>query len=897
MGQYLAQWIDSRPVVVLVTWCLLGALATLALYDWAEGQWRLSINPSVQALLPVSGQPRDNLDRVNRHFGETEAIIVALYPDELFGAASLKAIGQITQALQTLPGVARVWSLDTAPVLAARDDELNMTPFTQAALDPGALKRAALDNPLYRDSLVTRQGDATTIVVYLSEANEAGGLLLSQVREIVADKAPGMVARYAGPPVLKAATSDALVRELRRVIPAIFVFIALFLAVGFRSVRGLVIPMATLGLALWLMLAFIVLTGRKLNLITAMVPPVVITIGLAYSLHMVNSILRHADHDRPVRKAIGEVAVPLLITAMTTAAGFLALALSPLTAVRDFAWLAAVGIVLTALLSLTLLPALFSLSGCRALKRPPGRRQFMRLAVRLGHFNARYRQTILAAGAIVCVIALLGMPGITANTDYIRGFAADAPVRVDHETINRDFSGATPLSIMLETSDSGGFAQPDKLRRLADLQARLAEHPDVGYSRSVADMVKVLNRALHGGEAAHYRIPDTETAVRQTLLFGSTDALSTFVDRGFGKAHILLNARVSDSASIASVVDAVESELARLDPAMSGRVTGTPVLVSDAVDAITGGQFLTVGVALAVVFLLLWGLFTSARSGALALVPNVIPVLVYFGVLGYSGIPLNPTTSLVACIVLGIAVDDTLYYFARFNQDARRLASESRATVSALRSVLRPVTYSSAALIAGFIALSFSSLQNQAQFGALAAFTLGIAWIIDVTFTPALAAGVRIVTLWDVLRLDLGERPQASIPLFEDMSLRRARLFALIANLEPVRAGECVLREGEQGSEMYVVIDGELRVWVDREGQAIELARLQRGAVLGEVGHFSSRRTANVDAVTDGRLLRFGARDLERLRRRSPRTAALAFRNLNRIQAQRLAQVTERLRH
>ena len=136
MGQYLAQWIDSRPVVVLVTWCLLGALATLALYDWAEGQWRLSINPSVQALLPVSGQARDNLDRVNRHFGETEAIIVALYPDELFGAASLQAIGQITQALQTLPGVARVWSLDTAPVLAARDDELNMTPFTQAALEP-----------------------------------------------------------------------------------------------------------------------------------------------------------------------------------------------------------------------------------------------------------------------------------------------------------------------------------------------------------------------------------------------------------------------------------------------------------------------------------------------------------------------------------------------------------------------------------------------------------------------------------------------------------------------------------------------------------------------------------------------------------------------------------------
>jgi len=293
---------------------------------------------------------------------------------------------------------------------------------------------------------------------------------------------------------------------------------------------------------------------------------------------------------------------------------------------------------------------------------------------------------------------------------------------------------------------------------------------------------------------------------------------------------------------------------------------------------------------------LLSALFTSFRVGLLALLPNIIPIFLYFGTLGFSGVPLSPTTSLIACIVLGIAVDDTLYYFARFNADAQRLASERKATVSALRTVIRPVTYSSVALVLGFLVLTASGLQNQVQFGALAAFTIAVAWLADLTFTPALASGVRIVTLWDVLRLDLGREPQKSIPLFADLSLRQARVFALLSHIQHCKAGERVMSEGDRAGDIYVVIDGQLRAWVRRKGEDVDLSQMRRGAVMGEVGHFAKRRTANVDAVSDVRLLRFDNDDLERLRRRSPRIAALVFRNLNRIQAQRLAQTTQMLR-
>ena len=147
------------------------------------------------------------------------------------------------------------------------------------------------------------------------------------------------------------------------------------------------------------------------------------------------------------------------------------------------------------------------------------------------------------------------------------------------------------------------------------------------------------------------------------------------------------------------------------------------------------------------------------------------------------------------------------------------------------------------------------------------------------------------------MRLALGQHPQQSIPLFADLKLRYARIFVLLSNLQSVSAGTRVIREGDDAGDIFVVIDGELQVWIENEdGERKLLNTLRRGATIGEVGYFGQKRTANVDATTDCRLLRFNADDLDRLRRRYPRIAALVFRNLNRIQAERLANTTRLVR-
>jgi CRP-like cAMP-binding protein len=360
--------------------------------------------------------------------------------------------------------------------------------------------------------------------------------------------------------------------------------------------------------------------------------------------------------------------------------------------------------------------------------------------------------------------------------------------------------------------------------------------------------------------------------------------------------NVLVRASVPDSQAVQGLVERVEARLATLPEYVKGTATGDIVLLNRAVGNVVGGQAQSLALAMLIIFAVLAVLFTSARAGLIALFPNVLPTAVYFGALGLMGVTLNPSTSLVASITLGIAMDDTLLYLTRFNSEARRLADERKATVEALHGVIAPNTFTLLGLCLGFLALMTSDLRSQVEFGGLAAFTLAVAWLSDLTLTPALASRMRIVTLWDVMTLDLGPAPQDTIPIFHGLSRRQARIFALLSNLVEIPAGARLIREGDTGEEMYVILDGTLAASVTREGERRELAQMKRGDVVGEVAMFAAKRSADVDALTGARLLRFDHEDLARITRRYPRIAAAVYRNLNAVQARRLLYHTERIR-
>jgi predicted RND superfamily exporter protein len=885
---------------VLVAVLALTLLAASQIVDFRTGALRLGVDPSVDDMLPAGDEGRQFYDHVRRLFGSDETLVVALAAGDVFTEANLRRIQSLTRRLQEIDGVHHVVSLANALNIRSRDGDLAIEPFIDEIPDDPAelerIRREALDNPIYAGNLVSRDSRATVLLVHLVDMPERELLAMNLDREIlrVARAESGDASVWiTGGITLKAETGRLLLRDLGRTVPLAIAVAALVALVSFRTLRGVVVPLATLGIALVWTLGAIAATGRSLNLVTVVIPPLVLVVGFAYAIHVLceyYDVLGEASGDESaeagaVSTALSRVALPVLLTGVTTAAGLLSLTASPLGAIAQFGVFSTLGVAAALVASLSFAPAFLQLL---PVPRRPRRRSrgdmIDRMARRLAVLVVRRRSAILLTGAAVAAVALVGTNRIHVGSDFVRNFDPDSVVRRDIDAVNEHLEGSNVFYVVISSEIRGAFTSPENLHEISRLQEWLDAQPEIGGTTSLADYVRLINRGFHDDDPAHLAIPESQRLTSQLLLFGSNDELESYVDSRHQTIAVRVRSKVHDSGAMAALVQRIEQH------------TGNSVLVARTIDDIAQGQAVSLSVAFVVIFAVLSLLFTSLRVGIFALVPNALPVLVYFGALGWSGVTLNPTTGLVACLVLGIAVDDTIHFMTRFNQAARRLADETEGVAEALRTVGRPVTYTSAALCLGFLVLTTSELRNQAEFGALAAFTLAFAWLIDVTFTPALCARMRIVTLWDVLSLDLGENPQSSIPLFQGLKKTQARIAALMASIRRFPAGHRLFSAGEEGDDMYVVIDGKLAASVVRDGGRVPFPNMERGAVVGEVALFHGKRTADVEALTDVRLLRLTDWDLERIRRRYPRTGAQLYRNLSRILADRVASTTAKVR-
>lgn len=899
--------VTRRAGWVLAAVLGLTLLAAWQIVDFRTGELRLVVDSSVDSMISEEG--RDYYEHVRRLFGSDEALVVVLAAEDIFTAEILGIVQRLTRRLQEIDGVHHVVSLANALNIRSRQGDLAIEPFIdEVPEDPEALARIrqeALDNPIYAGNLVSLDGRATVLLVALVDMPERELLARGvdrQVLRAVRAESGEVTVWITGGIYLKAETSRLLLGDLRRTVPLAILVAALVALISYQTLPGVVIPVATIGIALIWTLGVIAAVGGSLNLVTVVIPPLVLVVGFAYAIHVLSEyyeVLGSGEPrsaETPVSVALERVAQPILLTGATTAAGLLSLTISPLGAIVQFGLFSSLGVVAALVASLSFAPAALALLPApRRRRRVPAALFFDRTAKRLAMFAVRRRNPILVAGAVLAVVAIGGATRIRVTSDFVRNFDPESNLRRDIDAVNRQLQGSNVFFVVLEAEFPGAFKDPEALREIRRVQVWLEAQPEIGGTTSLVDYVKLINRGFHGDDPEYLAIPGSQHLTAQLLLFGANQELEGYVDSRYQTVGIRVRSKITDSGTMAALVERIETHLTGLPPGLVGAVTGNSVLVARTIDDIARGQALSLGLAFAVIFAVLALVFTSLRMGFIALIPNVLPVLVYFGALGLSGITLNPTTGLVACLVLGIAVDDTIHFMVRFNEAARRLADETEAVVEALRSVGRPVTYTSAALCLGFLVLTSSELRNQVEFGALASFTLAVAWLIDVTFTPALSGLMRVVTLMDVLGLDLGTDPQRALPLFAGLSNRQARTAALMASIVRFPAGHHLFAAHDDGNDLYVVIDGRLRASIETERGRVTFQTVQRGGVVGAVAFFRGRRTADVEAISDVRLLRLTSWDLERIRRRYPRIGAQIYRNLGDILAARVAATTSKV--
>jgi hypothetical protein len=286
-------------------------------------------------------------------------------------------------------------------------------------------------------------------------------------------------------------------------------------------------------------------------------------------------------------------------------------------------------------------------------------------------------------------------------------------------------------------------------------------------------------------------------------------------------------------------------------------------------------------------------MFLSVKIGFLAILPNILPIMIFFGVMGWIGIQLNIGTSLIAAIALGIAVDATIHYLARFNLELQGETEQQAAVGRALETVGIPIVFTSVALFLGFLTFAFSSFVPIQNFGILSSVTMAASLGANLVLLPALLATTKIITLWDLLAVKLGRDPTRTIPLFAGLRPAQARVVVLMAEVKRFAAGEAIVRQGDPGDAMYVIIQGAAEVWAGRGAERQKFNTLRRGDVFGEMGLVRhGERSADVIATEPVEALALDDAFLDRIQRRYPRVASRVFLNLTKVLSDHVERMT-----
>ncbi len=909
-----ARWIVRHPLLTV----LANLLVTAGLGVYAS---RIRIENSLESVFPAGDPELKYYEDVRATFGSDDVAVVGVQAQDLFATETLGKIARVTDAIARIDGVERVLSLTNAVDPAA--DVFNPPRLLERIPPPpgaiAALKKKLAATPLYGKNLVADDFHGAAINVFFKNLTDAQYVDLDIDRKIrdVLDNEHGSF-YYTGAAHVKQAAVELMRQDLIRFTPIAFGLIVLVLWLSFWTLRGVVLPIVSVVLALVWTLAVMVLVGKSITLGTFILPPLLVVVGSSYGIHVMaryyEQVNAGAPPDELVVRAFQRVWLPLLVSALTMIIGFGSLMVSRITAIRDLGMFAVVGLVWLSVTSLTLIPAALQLLRVELRNRRSGQiaAPLSRALKRIAERAHASRRLILWGALVIGVAALAATRKIQVDSDFLTYFAPTSEVRQANEIINREIVGSNPFYLVIEGGQPGALKGWEALRHVKHLQAFLVTLPGITSSLSIVDYLELLESGLNKGgegdvildEHGHIVQPEEKRTFWEDpaslapvldMVAKSPSTFKSVVTQDFRQANVLVRTNLSGSRRIEDTLGRIRGYVAAHFPAdLRVHPTGNLVLLTGTTSDIVTGQIRSLSLVLGVIFIVMVLMFLSVKVGFLAILPNVLPIVIFFGVMGWLGILLNLGTSLIAAIALGIAVDATIHYMARLNLELRGETDQAAGMVRTLRAVGAPIIFTTVALFFGFLTFAFSSFVPIQNFGILTGITMATALASNLIVLPAVLATTKIITLWDAVGVKLGENPARTIPLFAGLRRGQARIVVLMGEMKRFGAGEFIVRQGEMGNEMYVIMRGTAEVWAGTDHDRKPIHTMRRGDVFGEMGLVRhAERSTDVVATDQVEVLAVDERFLDRIQFRYPRIASKVFLNLTRILSDRLQRMTD----
>ncbi|MDP2058046.1 MAG: MMPL family transporter, partial [Thiobacillus sp.] len=641
--------------------------------------------------------------------------------------------------------------LTTVEHIDATDDgfavSLLVDPDNLKARTPAEWKARVLDDAVAPGAIVSKDGKAVALVVrpkVLKESLARRDILIALDAAIAAEKLDVYRTATAG-------TVAQTVEELRSLWRDSTIFIPLTVVIGLALmwwVVGRVRPMIVGGLAMGMVVsvsvAGIVASGQPYTPITAMIPTLMAAYTTATLLHLYAAIQRGriALLSRPQRiaRALSETFVPGLFNVLTTGAGLLSLLWVDIPPVQTFGLSGAIGTLMVFLVVFILVPPiLLKWDTPRWPRRRSGLAHARRIAAAVAVFSLRNSRAVLI-GTLALVLATIPLAmQVKVESNLIKFFAPDHSISRSTARVEAKLSGVTTMEIVLTAPGRDALKNPATLAQIKALQIWLEQQPEIDRSFSLVEVIEEMNRAFSGEELGPNALPTNRKLVEQLLLIYDGKDLYELVNREFQRGRIALNLNVHGANEIGKVIERIEAHLgAQPITGIHAEMAGFGRLFSDQEDRIVVGQVKSFISSFLQILLLMALLFRSFRAGLICLVPNLAPLFFIFVVMGVTGIALDVATVLIAGIILGITVDDTIHLYHGYLHRLRRGASPVFAIIRSVESSGRAVIAISVVLIAQFSLLGLSDFRPTAHFGMLCAAGLFAGQVFELLLMPAL---------------------------------------------------------------------------------------------------------------------------------------------------------------
>ena len=795
--EQMGRWINVHPKRVILVMLLFFAILASNLVS-------IEVDTSTESFFSENDQTRITYNKFREQFGRDEIVLALIHPKNVFDIEFLKKLKSFHEDLEAeVPHLDEVQSLINVTAMRGEGGDLIIEELMADWPDEDAevmdLKDRVLRNKFYRNFLVSEDGQYTTVVVrsnafsdlgidldqegileegFLDEEetsfsdNEKSQLLTDEQNSEFVEAIKSVADRHrntdfpielGGSPVMVHDLNKAMFKDMPVFVLASLGVIAILLLLLFRRLSGLLLPILTVILSMLTALGLLGLTGTKLTIVMQILPSILITVGIGYSVHLLviyyRHLREHGDEGDAIAFAMGHSGLAILITSLTTAGGLLSFVPVKVAPVSDLGLYGAAGIMLCVFFTLVLLPALLSVlpkvksavveEKLHFQERSQTRISFVDRALKsCGNFAVNHPWKVIVVSTLIALISLFGATQLRFSHNPVAWLPDNHSLRNATDAINDHMKGSASIELVVERDEEDAVKDPEFMKRLDEFN-RFSEGTShnkivVGKSSSVVDVVKEINQVLNEDREEYYRVPmDRRMIAQELLLFenGGTDDLENLVNTPYSKARVTLKTTWVDANQYSGLLSKIERKIEDMfGKEKSYVVTGLIPIMVKTITFLMEGMLISYLIAAVVITLMMIILLADFRLGLWSMIPNFFPVLVGLGVMGMLDLPLDAMSILVGSIAIGVAVDDTVHFMHNFRRYQYIHQDIHLAVEKTLTSTGRAMLLTTIVLSAGFFIFTLSSMNNLISFGLITGLAIIIALLGDILLAPAMMA-------------------------------------------------------------------------------------------------------------------------------------------------------------